>query len=150
MSDDDWIRALKKHNRDENEVGRAGPSRGAVQLAQLLGRRTKDDPERFAKLALRFTRDIHPEAMTAVLSNTEDAIEVELLTELCERAHDTYGPPVSRWICRSIWPCRGREPSSGRTPGRLLTRRRILIENWRVPRLAAVSTTGTVTCPRRG
>ena len=32
-------------------------------LAQLLGRRTKDDPERFAKLALRFTNDIHAEAM---------------------------------------------------------------------------------------
>lgn len=101
MSDDDWIGTLKEHNRDETNWDGSVPIGGAIPLAQLLGQRTKDDPERYAKLALRFTDDIHSETINQVLSNVK-GIDVDLLSELCEHAHSTYGQAVGRWVCRAI------------------------------------------------
>ena len=104
MSDDNWIQALKRHSRDRTTWDATdSPVGGARELAnQSLAPRTKEDPERFARLALRFDDEIPPDAMNEILQNVEGAIDVDLLTELCEHASRTYGPAVGRWICSAI------------------------------------------------
>ena len=104
MSDDNWIQALKQHSRDRTTWDSTDlPVGGARELAnQSLGPRAKEDPERFARLALRFDDDIPPDAMNEILQNVEGAIDVDLLTELCEHAHRTYGPAVGRGVCSAI------------------------------------------------
>ena len=80
MSDEDWIRALEKHDREVTNWKGDVPVGGARELAGVLGRRAKEDPERFAKLALKFTKAIPPAAINEVLRNVEGAIELETLS----------------------------------------------------------------------
>lgn len=103
MSDEHWTRALKKHTGTETRLTPDGKSvGGTTQLAQQLGTRAKEDPERFARLALQFTADIPVEAMNQTLQNTEGALGTDLLADLCEHAHRTYASAVGRWVCRAI------------------------------------------------
>lgn len=103
MNDDHWIHALKTHaGRETRWILGDRPVGGAVQLAQQLGTRAKENPERFARMALRFTGEIPAEAMNQILNNTEGAIDTVLLAELCEHAHHTYGSAVGRWVCSAI------------------------------------------------
>ncbi len=102
MSDEDWIRALEKHTRETTNWSGGVPVGGAHELAGVLGRRTKEDPERFAKLALQFTETIPPAAINEVLRNVEGEIGVDALSDLCEHASATFGEPVGRWICSAV------------------------------------------------
>ena len=103
MSDDDWIRALEKYAGTETRwIPGDRPVGGATELARQVGTRAKEDPERFAQLALRFTAGIPAEAMNQILQNTEGALNADLLADLCEHAHRTYGPAVGRWVSSAI------------------------------------------------
>jgi len=102
MSDEDWIRALQKHDSEATNWKGDVPVGGARELAGVLGRRAKEDPERFAKLALEFTEAIPPAAINEVLRNVEGEINVETLSDLCEHASATYGESVGRWICSAV------------------------------------------------
>lgn len=102
MSDDDWIRALTKYNEDRSTWIGHELTGGAVEAAHTLGQRVKDDPERYSKLALRFTVEIPSDAMSEVIRNVEGIVDVETLTELCEHAHSTYGTDVGRTVCSAI------------------------------------------------
>lgn len=75
------------------------PIGGARELAQRLGERAKEDPERFARLALQFGPDIPVVAMSQVIHNVAGAIDLELLTELCQHASYVYDQLVGRDIC---------------------------------------------------
>ena len=77
--------------------------RGCSRVSQPIAwSRAKEDPERFARLALGFDSEIPPDAMNEILQNVEGALDVELLTALCEHAHRIYGPAVGRWVCSAI------------------------------------------------
>ncbi|MCY4371835.1 MAG: hypothetical protein OXF41_20995 [bacterium] len=103
MSDDDWIRALEKHAGTKTRwVADDRPVGGETELARQVGTRAKEDPERFARLALRFTPGIPAEAMNQILQQTEGALGTDILADLCEHAHRTYGAAVGRWVCSSI------------------------------------------------
>ena len=104
MPDDNWIRALKKHNRERPpwDLSTSIVGGGRELAQQSLGPRAKEDPERFARLALRFTSDTPADAMNEILHNSEGALDVDLLTELCEHADHTYGSEVGRWVCSAI------------------------------------------------
>lgn len=104
MSDDNWLQALRKHHRDRTTWDPTGPPvGGARELAnQSLAPRAREHPERFALLAMRFDQEVPPDAMNEILRNVEDSIDVDLLTELCEHAHLTYGPAVGRSVCSAI------------------------------------------------
>lgn len=111
MSDDDWIRALKKYAGTETQwIAGDRPVGGETELARQVGTRAKEDPERFARLALRFTPGIPAEAMNQILQHTEGALGTGLLTDLCEHAHRTYGAPVGRWVRSTI--ARAKKPNS--------------------------------------
>ena len=102
MSDDDWIRALKKYTSDQPTwVGRISVG-GAFDLAQQLGRRAKEHPDRFAKLSLRFDNQIPVVAMNAVLDNAYETIDSELLTKICDHAAITYGLDAGLSVCQAI------------------------------------------------
>ena len=102
MSDDDWLRALKKHSGDETNWAGDVPVGGARELARVLGSQAKDQPERFSALALRFDEEIPTAAMNAIVDNVEGALDVDVLADLCEHARDIYGEEVGRSLCSAI------------------------------------------------
>ncbi|MFD4998550.1 hypothetical protein [Streptomyces buecherae] len=65
MSDAQWLRAMRKHNEDrtnwETFTG------GAREQSNVLESQTVRQPERFARLALNFDRNIHPAYGTSLL-----------------------------------------------------------------------------------
>ena len=40
--------------------------------------------------------------MNQILHNSEGALDADLLADLCEHAHRTYGSAVGRWVCSAI------------------------------------------------
>ena len=102
MSNDDWVRALTKHNRDETNWNGHQIVGGAHELARVLGARAKDMPERFSKLALRFSEQIPAGAMNEIIDNIEGAVDIDVLAEVCEHARDIYGDAVGRSVCSAI------------------------------------------------
>jgi hypothetical protein len=70
MTDEDWLTAMRYHNGQTMRGGnRWEPLRGGIsELAQSLAERTRENPERFHRLALAFTDDIHPSYRVAVLN----------------------------------------------------------------------------------
>jgi hypothetical protein len=66
MSNEQWLRALDKHdsddrNREDLSIG------GARELSQLLKTRTVEDPRRFAVLAMQMTASTHAAYPSAIL-----------------------------------------------------------------------------------
>ncbi|NUP22281.1 MAG: hypothetical protein HOZ81_40715 [Streptomyces sp.] len=58
MSDDQWLRAMRKHSRDRTDW--ATHTGGARELSHVLRSMTVADPGRFARLALRIDAGTHP------------------------------------------------------------------------------------------
>lgn len=102
MSDDNWIAALRKHHENKTDWGGEVPVGGANQLAQVLGQRASEDPDRFARLALRFDAAIPAAAIAHVIRNVGSAIDASLLTDVCEHAAQLYGEDVGRDICSAV------------------------------------------------
>lgn len=102
MSDDNWMRALKKHtSKQPTWEGRKAVG-GAFDLAQQLGRRAKEHPERFAELSLRFDDEIPSVAMNTILDNVSESIDGALLTKICDHATNTYGRDAAQAVCQAI------------------------------------------------
>jgi hypothetical protein len=102
MSDDDWLRALRKYTSEGTDWRGDQPVGGARELAQMLGRRAEQEPARFAKLAIGFGSDVHAAAMDAVLRAVATKIDSEELSDLCEHAQHTFGSEVGRAVCSAI------------------------------------------------
>lgn len=102
MSDANWLDALRKHAAESTDWRGDEPVGGASQLAQVLEQRAKDEPERFARLALRFDASIPATAGAHALRGAHAALEVQLLTELCEHLADVYGEEVGRDVCNAV------------------------------------------------
>ncbi len=64
--------------------------------------RAKEEPERFARLALRFDATVPATAGAHVLRGVHAGIELELLTEVCEHVSTLYGEDVGRDVCSAI------------------------------------------------
>lgn len=88
MTDDQWLRAFTKHSSAfPRPRGVDFLKGGAVELSRELGERAKEDPERFARLALRIPMDARPEYLEAILGALEQApIRSELKMRVCEKA----------------------------------------------------------------
>jgi hypothetical protein len=103
MSDDDWIRALEKYAETETRwTAGERPVGGIDQLVQQLGTRAKEHAERFARVALGFNSDVPVEASRTILDNTRGVLDCDLLADLSDHAHRTYGSAVGRSICSAI------------------------------------------------
>lgn len=102
MSDDNWLAALRKHASEETDWSGDVPVGGASQLAQVLEQRAKEEPERFARLALRFDATVPATAGAHALRGAHAGIELDLLTEVCEHVSVLYGEDVGRDVCSAI------------------------------------------------
>lgn len=88
MTDDQWLGAIATYESDEGKWA-AGDSLkgGAWQLSRVLETRTKEEPERFARLALRFPAAANRSYLNAVLSGVKGAgIATSLKIDLCRKA----------------------------------------------------------------
>ena len=76
---------------------------GSHELSGVLERRVKEEPERFARLALRFPDDTHRYYFDAVLRGiAEVGVNTETLLKVCRRCHELPGQPSGRWICDAV------------------------------------------------
>ncbi|MBL1085912.1 ATP-binding protein [Streptomyces actinomycinicus] len=71
MSDDQWLRAMRKHSRDRTDW--ATFTGGARELSHVLRSMTAADPGRFARLALRMDAGTHPAYGASLLLGLGDA-----------------------------------------------------------------------------
>lgn len=82
MNDEQWLRAIAKHDSEFRDWGRF--TGGASELARVLEEQAKADPERFARLALKLDEKSHPAYLNAVLYAVRqvDDVEPELVFEV--------------------------------------------------------------------
>ncbi len=102
MSDENWLAALRKHASEKTDWSGDVPVGGATQLAQVLEQRAKEEPERFARLALRFNATVPATAGAHALRGAHAGIDLGLLTEVCEHLSALYGEDVGRDVCSAI------------------------------------------------
>jgi hypothetical protein len=104
MTDRQWLRAIARyptsglrHRPDGSLVGDASTQ------AQVLEEATKDAPERFARLLLRFPDDTAEPYVEAVLRGLAGArVDPQLLLTVCRHAQRIRGSDIDRWIVRLI------------------------------------------------
>ncbi len=74
MTDEQWLGAITKYNSAERRHDFEHPERGgAHELASMLQKFVKEQPERFAQLALRFPDDTQPSYFMNVLDGLKEA-----------------------------------------------------------------------------
>lgn len=104
MSDEQWLSAIHHHDTDERDFNQDGEYiGGALELSRLLEKRVKNEPRRFAELALQFPDHANPFYFEAVLRGISDtSLDIETIVRVCERCHRIEGRPLGRDICDPI------------------------------------------------
>ena len=102
MTDEDWLRAIARHSSEKTTWNGDIAVGGARELAELLALRAAEDPERFARLALRFNAQTPPVHITRVIQVVAGQIPMALLSELCQHAQDIAGAEARRSICFAV------------------------------------------------
>ena len=89
MTDDQWRRAIVKYPTERGQFPRGDFLKGgAYQLSEVLEVQAKEDPQRFALLALTFPDDANPLYITRTLDALKDAVvENELKLQVCSKAY---------------------------------------------------------------
>jgi hypothetical protein len=98
MSDDEWIEALRTYSGQTTWDGDT-PVGGAAQLAQVLGTRAEHEPERFARLALRFDASVPSDAFEDVIRAVATRVAPELLADLVEHSAEVHRAELGQAIC---------------------------------------------------
>ena len=100
MTDDQWLRAIMRYrSEDWGRFLRDEVTGGARQLAQVLEEHAKEEPERFARLSLRFPTDTNPVYLERTLSALEKTpIASDLKLEVCRKAFRELCGPCGRSI----------------------------------------------------
>ena len=92
MTDEQWLKAIAKYDTEESKNRWEHPEQGgALQLARTLEEFVKQDPERFARLSLRFPSGTHLDYMKHTLRGLKGAKgDLELKLKVCRKAyHDS-------------------------------------------------------------
>lgn len=103
MTDDEWLKAIKRYD-SKREFFRGDPTKGgARELARSLQGRVQEEPERFAHLSLKFPADTNPVYMEHILmglKETEASLELKL--KVCRKAYaesrDRYGKEIANLL----------------------------------------------------
>jgi hypothetical protein len=106
MSDDDWLRAMTKHADEQHEDWKSFTG-GARELSYVLREEAKQDPDRFARLALRLSAEINPVYCDAILMGLgeAEAISDEGLIFDAIRHIATFGHSENdRWLGSALRP----------------------------------------------
>lgn len=100
MTDQQWRLALAKYASPE--VNRRWMTGGAAELAQVLGERAQQEPERFARLALTLDASLPACYLEAVIRNAGPHLNPVQWAQLCVHARSTAGESVTQAICHVI------------------------------------------------
>ena len=100
MTDDQWLKAIKRYD-SKREIFWDNPTKGgALELARMLQGCVQEEPERFARLSIRFPSDTNPVYMEHILmglKETEASLELKL--QVCRNAYaesrDRYGKALA-------------------------------------------------------
>ena len=90
MSDEQWLQAIVKYEGERSSFDWEHPERGgADELAGLFQNFVKKEPERFARLALRFPRGTSPSYFMNVLYGLKDAsVDSQLKLEVARQVFE--------------------------------------------------------------
>ena len=89
MTDEQWLRAIDKHDSEGWPRSLDVLRGGAHELAQALERCVKEDPERFAKLSLKFPAEANPAYLAYTLSGLKESdVSTDLKLQVCSKAID--------------------------------------------------------------
>ena len=94
MTDDQWLGAIAKYCEEFPAFYTLGDLKGgAMELGQDLADRVAEEPERFARLSLRFPAGTHPGYMGQTLAAlTRASLKSDLKLEVCRKAfNDSRG-----------------------------------------------------------
>ena len=100
MTDDQWLKAIKRYD-SKREIPREDILKGgARELARSLQGRIQEEPERFARLSLKFPEDTNPAYMEHTLMGLKETNDfTELKLEVCRKAyaesHGRYGKEIA-------------------------------------------------------
>ena len=90
MTDDQWLHAIAKYSSDLPAYSAHDEFKGsALELARVLATRVHEEPERFARLSLRFPADTNPvylEQTLSALKSTAAASDLKL--QVCRKAFE--------------------------------------------------------------
>ena len=88
MTDGQWLRAIARYrSEDRMHFTSDGVTGGARQLARVLEKQTREQPERFARLGLKFPVDANPVYLEGMLAGLKGAVAAsELKLEVCRKA----------------------------------------------------------------
>ncbi|MGN6664631.1 MAG: hypothetical protein ACTHK6_10575 [Solirubrobacterales bacterium] len=101
FTDEEWLAALGRFDRDETNWVDEVPVGGAPQVARQLEAAVKLDPDRFARLGLQFSDGVNAayfEAVITGLANAESDPNPDLVQEFLRRCHRLPGHPCGRWF----------------------------------------------------
>ena len=99
MTDEQWLRAIKKYDSEEMHNWEDLEKGGALQLAQTLQGCVKEEPERFARLSLRFPLGTHPYYIAHTLIGLKETkVSLELKLEVCRKAYSEVREACGREI----------------------------------------------------
>ena len=88
MTDEQWLRAIKKYDSEERLNWENPEKGGAPELARMLQDYVKEEPERFARLSLRFPSDTNPVYMEHSLMGLKETRGfTELKLKVCRKAY---------------------------------------------------------------
>ncbi|MGB8939734.1 MAG: hypothetical protein WCD21_05765 [Streptomyces sp.] len=103
MNDDQWLRAMRKHNRDRTDW--ATQTGGARELSHVLRSMTAADPSRFARLAVRIDAGVHPAygaSLLLGLGEAEPYDDPETVFAAVRHFAVTGGPEQDRWLGHAL------------------------------------------------
>ena len=88
MTAGQWLGAIKKYDSEERPNWETPGKGGAWQLAGMLQEFVKKEPERFARMSLRFPSDTNPVYMERTLGGLKETNGLtELKLEACRKAY---------------------------------------------------------------
>ena len=97
MTDDQWLSAIAKYRSELPSYSSGGTKGGAYQLAQTLGSRVSEEPDRFARLSLRFPSETNPIYLSHVLTTMrETSVDTGLKLQVCHKAFDEARSPCGQ------------------------------------------------------
>ena len=88
MTDEQWLRAIRKYQSEYPTYSKLDDLKGgARELAQALEKRVKEEPDRFARLSLRFPPDANPTYLESTLAALKSAAAATVLKiDVCRKA----------------------------------------------------------------
>ena len=87
MTDDQWLSAIAKYRTEFPAYSPGELKGGAYQMAQALALRVSEEPDRFARLSLKFSSDTNPMYLAQLLTALKDtSVETELKLQVCSKA----------------------------------------------------------------